>query len=477
MPDKCIHAFRDDALGYDDAVGVAERVRRGEVSTGEVVAAAIARCRAVDPTLAAVAEEDFDRATARAANASADTAGAFGGVPTFIKDLTPVEGLTMRFGSRAFDNAKPATKTAPLVRQLFDMGLINLGTSTLPEFGFTPSAEFPDAPPTRNPWNTDRTAGGSSGGAAALVAAGVVPIAHGADGGGSIRIPAGCCGLIGLKCTRGRLLQEAAVRMMPVNIVVEGVLSRSVRDTAVYFAESEKRYRNPALPPIGLADRPLDRPLRVGTLLQSPAGAVVDSATRQTFEQSIDLLTSLGHEIVPVDVPIDEQFVKDFCHYYAMGGYIVSRAGKFAFGRDYNPDALTDLTLGLARAFVANKWNSLGVIRRLRRSAAEYAAFFKNVDVILSPVVAQIPPSVGHLGMDLPYDVLFPRVVDWACYTALCNATGGPSISLPLGHDPESNCPVGMCFSAPHGAERLLLELGFQIEAARPWTPIWDCAG
>lgn len=469
---KSIHAFRDDILARHDAVAIADLIRRKEVTASEVVAAAIARCRAINPQLAAVAEEDFDRATNKASANGIEASGAFYGVPTFFKDMFPIAGQTIRFGSRAFDGAKPAKKNAPLIQQMLDLGFISLGTSTMPEFGFTPSTEFPDAPPTCNPWNPERSAGGSSGGAAALVASGVVPMAHGADGGGSIRIPASCCGLVGLKSSRGRLVQEATAKIMPVNVVVEGVLTRSVRDTAVYYAEAEKRHQNKALAPVGLVDHPVDRPLRIGTLLESPAGAAVDSPTRETFNETLKLLTSLGHEVVPVQIPADEQLVKDFCHYWALLGFLVERAGRLLFDPSFNRDALTDLTRGLSREFRSNRWSTLGVIRRLRNSSIAYEQIFKNLDVFLSPVVAQLPPPLGHLGMDLPYDILFPRVVDWACYTGYCNVAGAPSVSLPLGHDEATNLPIGMLFSAAIGNERLLLELALQLEAAKPWTTI-----
>lgn len=473
MSRRTVNAFRDDALSRHDAVAVADLVRRGEISAREAVSAAIERCQLVNPEIAAVAEEDFERARNLASSADVETSGPFFGVPTFIKDLTPVAGLTTRFGSHAFDRAVPATKNGLLVQQMFDMGLINLGTSTLPEFGFTPSAEFPDGPPTRNPWNLDRSAGGSSGGAAALVASGVVPMAHAADGGGSIRIPASCCGLVGLKSSRGRLIQASDAKRMPVNIVVEGVLTRSVRDTALFFAEAERRYRNPRLAPVGLVDQPVKRSLRIGTILHSPTGAVVDEPTRRTFDETTDLLTSLGHEVFPIPVPVDEQFVKDFSHLYATLGFLVDRLGRLLFGPTYDRAALTELTKGLSREFAAHPWRTPGAVWRLRRSAFVYEEAFKNLDVVLSPVVAQVPPAIGHLGMHLPYDILFPRVIDWASYSAYCNATGGPSASLPLGHDGDTNCPIGMMFSAALGQERLLLELAFQLEAARPWAGAW----
>jgi amidase len=225
---------------------------------------------------------------------------------------------------------------------------------------------------------------------------------------------------------------------------------------------------------MGLVDHPVDRPLRIGMLLHSPVGADVDAPTEHTFHETVKLLTDLGHEVIPTEIPVDNQFKEDFCHLYATGGFIVHRLGKYAFGSNYDPEALTDLTKGLSREFAARPGKTLGAIRRLRRTAVEYAATFEHIDVFLSPVVSKVAPPIGHLGMDLPYDILFPRVIDWACYTPYCNATGGPSISLPLGHDNTTNLPVGMLFSAAHGQERLLLELALQLETAKPWARIQD---
>lgn len=472
MSTNRIHAFTDDILAQHDAVGIADLVRRKEVRASEIIAAAIERCKAVNPQINAVAEEDFERALETANAEGKDTSAPFYGVPMFIKDQVTVAGLTCRFGSRAFDKASPAKKNAPFADQLFKMGFINLGTSTLPEFGFTCSTEFPDAPPTRNPWNLERTPGGSSGGTAALVASGVLPMAHGADGGGSIRIPANCCGLVGLKASRARLVEEPVAKILPVNIVTDGVLSRSVRDTAMYFSEAEKLHRNPKLTPVGHIKDPLNRPLRIGTFIDSPVGAV-DAPTRKTFEDTIALLTSLGHEVSEITLPVDEQFAEDFTHFWAMLAFFVDRFGKRLFDSTFDRDALTDLTKGLSKKFASNKWSTIGVIKRLRKSSVSYAELSSKVDVVLSPVVTHIPPELGCLGMDLPFDVLFPRVEKWTGFTPYCNATGGPSISLPLGHDPETNTPIGMMFSTGLGEERLLLALALQLEDAKPWKKIW----
>lgn len=462
------HAF-DDELAAFDGVATGEAVRSGALSAAEVVGAAIERARAVEPEIHGLVVDDYARAGKVAAEGRA---GSFAGVPTVIKDMTDVAGLPTRNGSAAFSRVGPAAETGGLAAQLFDMGMIGLGKSTLPEFGFIPCAEFPDAEATRNPWNLDRSTGGSSGGSAALVAAGVVPIAHGADGGGSIRIPAACCGLVGLKATRGRLAKPPESRLMPVDVEVEGVISRTVRDTALFFAEAEKRHRSRRLPALGHVTRPLARPLRIGTVLDSPSGHDVDGPTRTAFERAVALLEHLGHRVQPVEFPVGRQFADDFIHYWSSLAYAVSVQGHRLFDPAFDRSQLTQLTQGLAARFRANLRQTPGAVYRLRRSAAVYADAFADLDVVLSPTVATIAPEIGHLAMDLPFDVVFPRAEAWVGYTPLANATGAPAISLPLHHDDHTNLPVGMMFSAAHGQDRLLLELALQLEEAAPWPTL-----
>jgi len=473
MSVRSAHAFCDDVLGRHDATALAELIRRGEISTAEAIEAAIARAQAVEPSIGAVAAEDFDRARA-AARQSRD--GAFAGVPTFIKDMTDVAGLPTRFGSEALEQAAPAKKTHKLAQQLFDMGTINLGKSTMPEFGFTPSTEFPNGTATRNPWNLDHSAGGSSGGAAALVAAGVVPIANAADGGGSIRIPAAACGLVGLKPSRGRL--PASQTNEPfVGIVTDGIVSRTVRDTATFLAETERMHPNPKLMPIGSVDAPLDRPLRIGAVRTPPTEAEIDPVVSREFEAVIQLLESLGHDVEPIEIELPEHFVEDFITFWSLLAWLVASTSKWTINKSFHKSRLTDVMRGLARQGRQRLRKAPGAIRRLRHSTADYSAKFDTMDLMVSPTVGQLTPPIGHLGMDLPFDVLFPRMREWACFTPYANATGGPSLSLPLGFDEATNLPVGILFSADIGRERLLLETALQLEQAAPFRQLeWQVA-
>ncbi|WP_436792871.1 amidase [Actinospongicola halichondriae] len=456
----------DDALGTDDVVGLLRRIADREVTAGELTAAAVARAEDADEHLGAIASERFADAQR---DADVHAGGPFAGVPTMVKDMVDFAGLPTRFGSDAFSNAAPASKHDPLVQQIDDLGMTVIAKTTMPEFGFTPSTEFADGPPTRNPWNLDRSAGGSSGGSASMVAAGVVPIAHAADGGGSTRIPAACCGLVGLKPSVGRLVASKNTAHQVVAVVADGVVTRSVRDTAHYYAHAEQQYLNPKLPPMGLVDRPIERPLRIAALDRSPAPGPIDDAVQAAFDDTLQLLEGLGHRVTPIDPPVAPTFVDDFLTMWQLFGVATARAGKFVWGPAFERSQLTDFTEGLAAAF-GSQWHRVpGVVWRLRRTRKELAKRTAGYDLVVSPTVAQLPPALGHLGMDLPYDVLMTRVMEWANFTALANAAGTPSISLPLGHDADTNLPIGIMFGADFGQERMLLELALQLELAQPW--------
>ena len=473
MSVRRLHTFGDDALGDHDGVELARMVREREVSAVELIDAAIARAQAAGP-LGAIVLESFERARAEATRTSTDTSGAFTGVPTFIKDQIDVVGQPTRYGSEAHTNARPAKRTDPVARQLFDMGLISLGKSTLPEYGLVPSTEFPAAEPTRNPWNLDRTAGGSSGGAAALVAAGVVPLAHTADGGGSTRIPAACCGLVGMKPSRGRL-PDSAMQDPFVRITTDGVVSRSVRDTATYLAEAERLRPNFSLRPIGRVHRPLERKLRIGAVTASPFGAVLDEATQRELDRSLELLAEFGHKVERIETPISEQFAHDFITFWSLLGGLIALTSKRLKDPSFDRKRLSRFTRDLGTRAQRSAAEMPGVIRRLRRSARVAEEVFGTLDVVVSPTIGQVAPELGHLNIDQSYEALYPKLFEWVCFTPWANAAGVPALSLPLGFDDATGLPVGVMLMAGLGDERVLLELGLQLEHAAPFRRIQAC--
>lgn len=470
-----IHAFCNDALGYSDAVGLADRIRRKEISAAEAVAAAIARAQQVNPTLHAIVIDSFEQAMEMAKKQTDSPTGFFYGVPTFIKDTTNIAGLPTFHGTAALANAKVSKKTDPIGQQIFAQGFINLGKSAMPEFGFTCSTEFPgDRPDTCNPWNIAHTPGGSSGGAAALVAAGVVPLAHAADGGGSTRIPAACCGLIGLKPSRGRILQSDLFRKQAVDIAIDGVITRSVRDTAYFYAEAEKYYKNKKLDAIGLVEGASNRKLRIVCTSDSVSNYKADADTQKVLQDTAALLESMGHEVEWVKLPISDQFTTDFVNAWAMSAFLCRRMGWAGFGSHFNPKLLTNLTKGLSKHYGRNFLKTPFFISRLRRTYHEYTRLFDDFkcDLILTPTLSHSAPLHGYLGMDLDYEEIFPRMMNWACFTPYANASGAPSISLPMGHCATNDMPVGMLFWAKHGQEALLFDIAYQLEAAKPWRKI-----
>ncbi|WP_070380050.1 amidase [Rhodococcus sp. WMMA185] len=464
-----VHAFRDDALGDLDATGVAQRIADGDVSIREVTEAAIARAESVESALNGLACADFDRALTKA---DRPHQGIFAGVPTVVKDNVDVAGMPTQHGSVAF-TAKPARADGDFVKQYLSTGVIPLGKSRLPEFGFSPSTEFMDAEPVHNPWNLAYSPGASSGGSAALVAAGVVPIAHANDGGGSIRIPAAACGLVGLKPTRGRTVSEAIDTSMPIRLVGQGAVTRSVRDTARWMAAAERYYRNPALPPTRLVEGPSSTRLKIGVVVDSVTATPTDDETRKSVHATADLLAQLGHHVEECPMPIRPSFEEDFAIYWGFLSFALSNGGKRTLGPDFDREATDNLTRGLAALYRKNIAKTPRMLYRLHRTYREYAKIFQKYDVVLSPTLAQTLPKLGYLSPNQSFEELFEKIIAFTGFTPLNNAAGGPAISLPM-HETSQGLPLASHFSADHGDERTLLELAFELEQATPWKRIQD---
>ena len=463
-----IHAFGDDALGDLDAVSLVEALRAGTVSAAELIDAAIARTEAVNPALNGLAFEAYDRARTRA-SATRRFGGYFDGVPSFIKDNVAVEGWPTMQGTDAWD-PRPMPADGAFARVFLGTGLVPLGKTQMSEFGFSGSAEHPRIGPVRNPWNPDYTAGASSSGAAAFVAAGVVPIAHANDGGGSIRIPAACNGLVGLKPTRGRIPLDKQTAQMPLHLVANGVVSRSVRDTAAFLREAERVYRNPKLAPIGDVTQASKQRLRIAVCTQSISR---DSAPeiRELTLKTAAMLEELGHRVTEIDNPVPARFKDDFLVYWSFLAMAVVRGGRRMFGPSFDRTRLDNITLGLDRKAARNLYKVPLAIRRLSASYRITARLGEQYDSVLMPTLAEVTPPIGHLDPMQDFDTVMERLVDWAAFTPLQNATGDPAISLPLAES-SSGLPVGMMLTSPRGREARLLELAYELEEAHPWARI-----
>ena len=465
-----VSAYRDDALGSLDATGVAEEIRAGRISAAEAVDAAIARVAEVDGQLGATTVLDSDRARRRAAALRPGAGAPFAGVPTAFKDNVHVAGLPMRMGSDAVPD-RPATDDGAFVRQYLSTGVVPVATTTCPPFGWTATTERPGGRVTRNPWGTGYSSGGSSGGAAALVASGALPIAHGNDGGGSVRIPAAACGLVGLKVSRGRLLGDPTTDQTPVPIVVNGVLTRTVRDTARFLAAAEDHQRARKLPRVGLVEGPADRRLRVGMMIDSPLVRATDSQTREAVEGVGRLLDGLGHDVDDVDVPVPAFFKTDFEDYWGLLALASSKQGRRLYGEGFDAERLDPFTTGLAARAKKRLHRAPLYLARLAAVGPAAQRLFPDVDVVLTPTLTHTTPRIGYLSGDLDFETHFERLPQYVGFTPLHNVSGQPSISLPLGRTDDGR-PIGVMLSARTGQERLLLELAFELEAAAPFATL-----
>ena len=455
-----ISAFRDDVLGAADAVEIARRIRCGEVQVSEVVEAAITRAERVNPLLNAIAAPTFDAARA---DAAAGRAGAFSGVPSFIKDTDPVAGAPMRYGSRGLPST-PVDQTSPAAKQFLSTGVISLGKTTTPEFGLTCTTEPLIQGPTHNPWKPGFSCGGSSGGSAALVAAGVVPIAHANDGGGSIRIPAACCGLVGLKPSRGRLVDMERSELLPLKIVHQGMLSRTVRDTVAYFDAAERYFRNPRLPEIGRVAGP-GRRLRIGFFSDLGEGTPAHPECVDATDAVAELCERLGHSVERAPCPFDDRFLEDFFLYWASLGFAITRFGTRLIHPEFDSTKVEEFTNGLSAYFLQNASKAPGALFRLRRFAHRHARVFERYDVLMNPTLAMPPPELGFIGPDVPFDTALERLKWFVPFTPVQNISGNPAISLPLAWS-ESGLPIGIQFESAMGTERTLLELALELEDA-----------
>src|SRR5882757_2757346 len=437
-----VHTFGDDALGHLDAVGLIDALNSGRVGRAEVVEAAIARTEAVNPALNGVAYEAFDRARAQAAAPA--RAGFFSGVPTFIKDNVDVAGLPTMRGTDAWP-PRPAEIDSDFARMYLATGMTSLGKTQMSEFGFSGSAAHPRIGPVRNPWNTDYTAGASSSGSGAFVAAGVVPIAHANDGAGSIRIPAAVNGLVGLKPTRGRLPLDKETARMPLHLVANGVLTRSVRDTAAFLRESERVYRNPKLPAIGDITHPGARRLRIAVCTKSILREASPEVRELTLK-SAALLEELGHRVTEIDNPVAPRFKDDFLVYWSFLAFAIVRGGRGMYGPSFDRTRLDGLTLGLDRKAARNLYRVPAAIARLSATRRITQRLSGTYDAVLMPTLNEETPRIGHLDPTAGYHQVMDRLLEWVAFTPLQNATGDPAISLPLGES-ASGLPVGMMLS------------------------------
>jgi len=468
---------RTSMLDEHDALGLAELVRKRAVSPAELLEAAIARAEALDPRFNFMAQRHYD--LARKAMAAGLPEGPFTGVPWLLKDLnTSIAGEVTANGSRLYRDQRAAV-TSELVRRHMAAGFVIFGKTTTPEFGLTATTESVLTGATRNPWNTQHSAGGSSGGAAVAVAAGVVPAAHATDGGGSIRIPAAACALFGLKPSRGRVPMGPLRTEGWGGMSAHHAITRTVRDSAAILdathgVEPGSRYGapSPERPYLSEVERDPGK-LRVALMLRPFAGTPVDPELVEATNAAARLLESLGHHVEEAAPVLDMASI-------ATGSFALTSAAVAAdcedrakaLGIELGPDVLERTTLDFVR--IGQGFSARDHVRAnnaFQTAAATIAAFMQRFDVILSPTLAAPPPLLGTVGLDTGRSM-----ADWGAevgrltaFTGIFNGTCQPSMSVPLGIH-GNGLPIGIMFTGRYGEEALLFRLAGQLERAAPWA-------
>ncbi|WP_439533960.1 amidase family protein, partial [Polymorphobacter sp.] len=359
-------------------------------------------------------------------------------------------------------------------------GIIPIGRSNLPEFGLLPASEALLTGPVANPWKLGHSAGGSSGGSAAAVAAGIVTVAHANDGGGSIRIPASACGLVGLKPSRGRMGGEAARRQV-TDFPVNGCLSRTVRDTAAWLAAAEARGSDARYPAIGLVTGAGDQRLRIALGRRASVGTDPDEAVGAVFDQAAQLLARLGHRLVDFTPPWHgEAVAESFSRLWSLWAATAVQAVGAYLGRPATPEDVEPLSLSWAAQGAALKRPDIdAAIATLSLLDRAYTAQFERFDVLMTPVLGLAPLALGQLDPRKSYEELEPLLLRYVAYTPIENAAGAPAIALPIGQT-QDNLPIGIQFTTAPGGERRLLELAYALERQLEWhqrtPPVWMAA-
>jgi len=462
---------------HASALDVAAAIRAREVSPSEVLDHYLGQVDRLDPHLNAFAFRDDERARADAraaddlvASAAAEDLPAFCGVPIPIKDLYDVAGWPTSNGSRAGSD-EPASDDELSVGRLRGAGFVLMGKTTAPELGTISCTESMRFGPTRNPWNQGHTPGGSSGGAAAAVASGMAPIAHASDGGGSIRIPASCTGLVGLKPSRNRI---TGLTEKLTGGATCGVLTRTVADTAAaldVMAVFDPGAWNLAPAPA----RPYTREvgaapgsLRIRVCTDNVLGVPLDDACSAAIWRTADLLRGLGHEVVegPPEWPDPGEFLTGFLTVWNT----ISAGERLTDPALLEPHNVANRTEAEATGSIAYVESE----HMLQRSSRAFTPQFgRDFDVLVTPTMAVEPPEVGSVWAGMEDDPTAPvnNCIPMAVYTAMFNVTGLPALSLPV-HVADSGLPVGVQFAAPPWQDDLLIRLGSQVEAASPWAEL-----
>jgi len=466
-----------DDLAWIDGLGQAALVRSREVRPIDLVEAAIGRIEQVNPSLNAVVTSLYDLARAAAERPDLPD-GPFTGVPFLLKDLgAALAGVRQTSGSRFLADHVPSVD-AELVVRLRSAGVLFVGMTNAPEFGILGTTEPDLFGPTRNPWDLDRSVGGSSGGSAAAVAAGLVPMAHANDGGGSIRIPASCCGVFGLKPTRARNSLAPSAGDLMSGLVAEHAVTRSVRDSAALLdatagpAVGDPYWAPPVAGPFLAEVEREPEPLRVAFSTASPFGGPVHADCVRAVEDAAALCADLGHRVEEAAPDVDpERMAGVFDVLWTVGIATELAAWARAIGRDPGQADVEPLTWAMYRAGRARSGvDYLLSVEDMQRITRRVARFHLTYDVWLTPTVSTPPPPLGYIS-STPDEPMrgYERDTLFCPFTPVQNVTGQPAMSVPLWWNDEG-LPVGVHFAGRFGDEATLFRLAGQLERARPWA-------
>lgn len=450
-----------------DATAQAELVKSGQVTAKELAEAAIVRIEKLNPELNGVVTKIYDRGLEKAAGPLPE--GPFQGVPFLLKDLIEYEGVRLTYGCHYFRN-NVATKTNEVARRMEGTGLVVLGKTNTPEFGLLPVTESVLLKAAHNPWNLEHSTGGSSGGSAASVAAGLVPFAQASDGGGSIRIPASACGLFGLKPSRGRTAGDSR------DISVRHCVSRSVRDSATLLRATDgyvpgDRY---FAPPVKW-DGHDGRKLRIAYSTKSLLGTETHPDCVAAVESAAKLCAELGHEVVQADpdIPYGQRFTDSFLLVWSnFAAGIIGGITKL-FRRVPKRQAFEEWTWVLAEHSLKHEPADVDAAWGIfNKAARDIGKFHEDYDVWLTPTLGAPPVKIGEFPQNVSYDEMVAKLLPYVAFTPIANAIGNPSMSVPL-HWNDAGLPIGTMFSGPFASEGMMLHLASQLEEARPWAGRW----
>jgi amidase len=455
-------------LSSYDAMGLAELIRTKQITPREVIEDTIRKIEAINPKLNAVIHKIYESAREQALQAKGE--GPFAGVPLLVKDNATIAGVQLTQGSRALRGNVP-DKTAPFFVAAKEAGFILVGVTNMPEMGLIDGTENVLYGPTHNPWNLDYSPSGSSGGSAACVAAGVLPLAHGTDGGGSIRMPASHCGLFGLKASRGRLLAgNFATPAWPR--LVQGGLSRTVRDTAMYLSIVEDP--NTQLPKLGFVPGKSPKRLKIAVMYEGMQGQAPHPEVRKAVADTAQLCRDLGHSIEETKPPLDQVTLGNAAR--QLGAIEVAKAVDAiakAKGITKLEDVFESRALGQRESALRNgpfEEQIAAALPTLRAGTATLDQFFQEWDVLLTPVVREPVFKTGMRDQSrFSFKELNEITRDYMPYTALHNICGTTAMSVPL-HWDSNGLPIGSQFAARMGSEAALLALAYELEEGRPWA-------